>query len=159
MLNEKNRPNGATAAVVYDKLQDRSAERAQDRPSSHFSCSQAHRPDKKFPLLAGKVTGRALEHGVPHESPGEDHLKLVVRPGPRGEVLKEHHHFLKIQFLQLVRPLRWVGEAEKGFKVSETSNSGKRDRQIAKRKKKHILKGRLTVNKKLADMYTRKSGR
>jgi hypothetical protein len=44
----------------------------------------------------------------------------------------------------------------RGFKVSETSNSGKRDRQIAKKKN---LKGRLTVNKKLADMYTRKSGR
>jgi hypothetical protein len=74
-----------------------------------------HTDPTKFPLLAGKVTGRALEHGVPHESPGEDHLKLVVRPGPCGEVLKEHHHFLKIQFLQLVRPLRWVGEAEEGF--------------------------------------------
>jgi hypothetical protein len=53
-------------------------------------------------ILAGKVTGRAFEHRMPHVSPGEDHLKLMVRPGSCGKVLKEHHHFLKVQFLKLV---------------------------------------------------------
>jgi hypothetical protein len=56
-------------------------------------------------VLAGEVAGRAFEHRVPHVCPREDHLQLVVRPGPRGEVLQEHHHLLKIQLLQLVRPL------------------------------------------------------
>jgi hypothetical protein len=68
-------------------------------------------------FLAGKVAGRAFEHRVPHVSPGEDHLKLVVRPGPCGKVLKEHHHFLKIQFLQLVRPL--MGETVSNYQELE----------------------------------------
>lgn len=68
-------------------------------PHVDCCCLQAHTMNC---FLADKVTGGAFEHRVPHVSPGEDHLKLVVRPGPCGEVLKEHHHFLKIQFLQLV---------------------------------------------------------
>ena len=68
-------------------------------------------------FLAGKVAGRAFEHRVPHVSPGEDHLKLVVCPGPCGKVLKEHHHFLKIQFLQLVRPL--MGERVSNYQELE----------------------------------------
>jgi hypothetical protein len=52
-------------------------------------------------ILAGKVAGRAVEHRVPHVGPGEDYLKLMVRPGSSRKVLKEHHHFLKIQFLKL----------------------------------------------------------
>lgn len=115
-------------------------------------------------VLAGKVAGRAFEHRVPHVRPREDHLELVVRPGPCGKVLKEHHHLLKIQLLQLVRPL----QGGKGLKLSVQGswNSHSHDRQIAvgvitKKEKKtiSIIHRRLTVNKKLADMYTRKSGR
>ena len=53
-------------------------------------------------ILAGEMTGRAFEHCMPHVRPGEDHLELVVPPGPSRKALKEHHHVLEIQFLQLV---------------------------------------------------------
>ena len=55
-------------------------------------------------VLAGEMTGRAFEHCMPHVRPGEDHLELVVSPGPSRKALKEHHHVLEIQFLQLVWP-------------------------------------------------------
>jgi len=36
-------------------------------------------------ILAGEMTGRAFEHCMPHVRPGEDHLELVVPPGPSPE--------------------------------------------------------------------------
>lgn len=58
--------------------------------------------NSRIVLLAGEMTGRALEHGVPHVRPGEDHLELMVRPVPGRQVLEEHDHLLEIQLLQLL---------------------------------------------------------
>ena len=38
-------------------------------------------------ILAGEMTGRAFEHCMPHVRPGEDHLELVVPPGPSRKAL------------------------------------------------------------------------
>lgn len=47
--------------------------------------------------LVGKMTWRAIEHGVPHKSSRKDHLQFMVSPELSWEVLKEHNHLLEFK--------------------------------------------------------------
>ena len=52
------------------------------------------------------MAGGAVEHGVPHISPGKHHLELLVSPVMSWKVLKEHYQLLEIKLLKRIRPLK-----------------------------------------------------
>lgn len=59
---------------------------------------------------ASQMSGRVVEHGVPHIRLRKHRLQLQMRPVMCRKMLKEHHHLLKIELLQSVRPLPYKNE-------------------------------------------------